>query len=60
MLPPQDFELLPKSQVFQEEISARGKKSGKEKKKGPQQAQHKASLTCEKAELDSPSKYLIR
>jgi hypothetical protein len=36
------------------------KKSRKEEKKEPQRAQHKASFTCEMAELDTRSIYLIR
>jgi hypothetical protein len=43
----QDGELLPKSQIFQEQITARAKKTRKKNSLEPQQAQHKTSLTRE-------------
>jgi hypothetical protein len=42
----ENTELLPKSQVFQEQIAARAKEPSGEKDQEPEQAQHQASFTC--------------
>jgi hypothetical protein len=41
----QDGELLPKSQVFQQQVAAGSKKLGKNGRQNPKHAQHKASFT---------------
>ncbi|MGD0734483.1 MAG: hypothetical protein ABR976_05020 [Terracidiphilus sp.] len=51
MLLSQNCELLPKSQVFQEQIKARAKESLGKNRQKPQQAQHGPSFTCERVKL---------
>lgn len=42
----QDGKLLPKSQVFQKQVAAGAKESGKQDRQKSQQVQHEISLTC--------------
>ena len=60
MSPSQDGELLPKSQVFQQQIAARARESGKDNDQEPKQAQHRTSLTRRQAKFEDPYIYLIR
>jgi hypothetical protein len=46
----ENTELLPKSQVFQEQVPARAKEPSKENNHELQQAQHETSFTCERVE----------
>jgi hypothetical protein len=46
MLLLENGKLLPKSQIFQEQVAARAKKSSKEYSQEPQMAQHEISFTC--------------
>ena len=45
----ENTKLMPQSQVFQEQLTARAKESRKENSKEPHQANHEASFTCENA-----------
>ena len=42
----ENTKLMPQSQVFQEQLTARAKESRKENSKEPHQANHEASFTC--------------
>jgi hypothetical protein len=42
----ENTKLMPQSQVFQEQLTARAKEPSGEKNQEPEQAQHQTSFTC--------------
>jgi hypothetical protein len=55
MDPPEGWELLPKRQVFSEHVLARAGETNMQYRQKPQPAQHEASFTLDKAQLELSS-----
>jgi hypothetical protein len=59
MLQLQDGKLLPKHQVFQEQVVARAKEANRQNREKPKQAQHGVGFTRNQVKSGAPAKYLI-
>jgi hypothetical protein len=60
MLPFENAKLLPKSEVFQEQVAARAKEASGHDRQKPQQAHHENSFTRVHAKASTQPTYLIR